>query len=240
MIIVDKISKKFGNVVAIENASFSVNDGEITALLGPNGAGKTTALRCIYGLAKPDDGQVTINNIDMAKNPQAGLSHIGVLPDAKGIYNRLTAIENIAFFGRLHGMTEQQINERISWLIDILGMHEFAQRRCEGFSLGQRVKVAISRALIHNPAHLLLDEPTSGLDVSSVRALRRLLLTLREQGHSILFSSHVMQEVEMLCDRIVIIAKGHIIADGSVEKICSTANTNNLEDAFIKLTGEEE
>lgn len=240
MINVESISKQFGEVKAVDQASFTVNNGEITALLGPNGAGKTTALRCIYGLIKPDDGRVLINQIDMADSPQLGLKEIGVLPDAKGIYNRLTARENLEFFAQMHQLPDEAIANRIETLIHDLKMEEFIDRRCEGFSLGQRMKVAIGRALIHNPKHLLLDEPSSGLDVGSVRSLRALLLQLREQGHSILFSSHVMQEVEMLCNRIVLIGHGRIVADGSAEEICELAGQDNLEDAFVQLTGDEE
>ena len=240
MINVQNISKSFGDVVAVDQANFTVDDGKITAILGPNGAGKTTALRCIYGLIKPDTGSVIINDIDMAVDPHRALKQIGVLPDAKGIYNRLTARENMAFYGKLHGMSKNAIEQRMDELVNILGMEKFQDRRCEGFSLGQRMKVAIGRALIHNPTHLLLDEPTSGLDVSSVRALRRLILDLRENGHSILFSSHVMQEVEMLCDRIIIIVDGKIVADGDVASICASTDQDNLEDAFVALSGEDQ
>ncbi len=240
MINVQNISKSFGDVVAVDQANFTVDDGKITAILGPNGAGKTTALRCIYGLIKPDTGSVIINGIDMAVDPHRALKQIGVLPDAKGIYNRLTARENMAFYGKLHGMSKNAIEQRMDELVNILGMEKFQDRRCEGFSLGQRMKVAIGRALIHNPTHLLLDEPTSGLDVSSVRALRRLILDLRENGHSILFSSHVMQEVEMLCDRIIIIVDGKIVADGDVASICASTDQDNLEDAFVALSGEDQ
>ncbi len=239
MIEVDGISKRFGPVQAVDGVSFQVAEGEIVALLGPNGAGKTTTLRCLYALVRPDAGEARIDGISVQQQPQRALARIGVLPDAKGLYNRLSARENIAYYGRLHGLPERQITARIQRLAEELAMVDFIDRRCEGFSLGQRMKVAIARALIHQPRHLLLDEPTSGLDVGSVRGLRQLLLNLRARGHSILFSSHVMQEVERLCDRIVMIGHGRIVADGTRDEICARAGTEELEEAFVQLTGAE-
>ncbi len=239
MIEVLGISKRFGAVQAIDEVSLHVADGEMVALLGPNGAGKTTVLRCIYALVRPDAGDVRIDGISVQQAPMQALKRIGVLPDAKGLYTRMSARENMAYYGRLHGLDENTIQQRIDELAGELNMRAFIDRRCEGFSLGQRMKVAIARALIHRPRHLLLDEPTSGLDVGSVRSLRQLLLELRDMGHGILFSSHVMQEVERLCDRIVMIGNGRIVADGSRDEICRMAGENDLEDAFVKLTGAE-
>ncbi len=239
MIEVRQLSKRFGTVQAVDGVSFQVGEGEIVALLGPNGAGKTTTLRCLYALARPDAGEARIDGISVQDDPRRALARIGVLPDAKGLYNRLSAWENIAYYGHLHGLPEAQIRQRIQRLAEELGMEDFLHRRCEGFSLGQRMKVAIARALIHQPRHLLLDEPTSGLDVGSVRGLRQLLLDLRARGHSILFSSHVMQEVERLCDRVVMIGRGRIVADGTRDEICHQAGTDDLEEAFVQLTGAE-
>ena len=240
MIEVTNLRKAFGNIVAVDGVSFSARDGEITGLLGPNGAGKTTTLRCLYTLMQPDSGDVTVDGIDAAADPIAVRRHLGVLPDARGLYKRLTARENIAYFGRLHGLDDATIRTRSDATIAALDMSDIAERRTEGFSQGQRVKTAIARALIHDPNNVILDEPTNGLDVMATRAMRAFLKQLKAEGRCVLFSSHIMQEVAALCDRIVVIARGRVVADATPDALRAQTGAANLEDAFVKLIGSGE
>jgi sodium transport system ATP-binding protein len=244
MLEVENLHKAFrtktGTVRAVDGVSFRAADGEITGLLGPNGAGKTTALRMLYTLMAPDQGAIRVDGIDVAKDPTAARRRLGVLPDARGIYKRLTCRENIAYFGRLHGMAEAEIARRTDALVSALDMGEIADRRTEGFSQGQRTKTAIARALVHDPRNVILDEPTNGLDVMTTRALREFLKRLRAEGRCVLFSSHVMQEVAALCDRIVIIAHGRVVANGSAEELRAATGEASLEDAFVKAIGSAE
>ncbi|MGE0209488.1 MAG: ATP-binding cassette domain-containing protein, partial [Lysobacteraceae bacterium] len=219
MIEANSLAKAFktrtGTVQAVSDVSFIARDGEITGLLGPNGAGKTTTLRMLYTLMSPDRGSVRVDGIDVAQRPDEVRRHLGVLPDARGVYKRLTARENVAYFGRLHGMSEADIRERTRTLSQALEMDDILERQTEGFSQGQRTKTAIARALVHDPRNVILDEPTNGLDVMTTRAMRGFLHQLREEGRCVFFSSHIMQEVAALCDRIVVIAKGTVMAQGS-------------------------
>jgi sodium transport system ATP-binding protein len=240
MIEVKDLHKRFGKVVAVDGATFRARDGEITGLLGPNGAGKTTTLRCLYTLMRPDRGQVLVDGIDAAVDAVAVRRRLGVLPDARGLYKRLTARENISYFGRLHGLDAATIRTRTDAAIAALDMGDIAERRTEGFSQGQRVKTAIARALIHDPTNVILDEPTNGLDVMATRAMREFLKRLKREGRCVLFSSHIMQEVAALCDRIVVIAHGRVVADESPDALRAQTGETNLEDAFVKLIGSEE
>jgi sodium transport system ATP-binding protein len=240
MIEVRDLHKAFGAVKAVDGVGFAARDGEITGLLGPNGAGKTTTLRMLYTLMKPDRGQILVDGIDAAADPLAVRRQLGVLPDARGLYKRLTARENIDYFARLHGLPENELAPRREALVQALEMQEFADRRTEGFSQGQRVKTAIARALIHDPRNVILDEPTNGLDVMATRALRQFMLKLKAEGRCVLFSSHIMQEVAALCDRIVVIAHGRVVADESPQALREQTGENNLEDAFVKIIGSEE
>ena len=244
MIEVKNLHKTFGSgakkVVAVDGVSFLARDGEITGLLGPNGAGKTTTLRCLYTLMQPDSGQVLVDGVDAAVDPLAVRRSLGVLPDARGLYKRLTARENIAYFGQLHGLDEATIRARSDAAIRALEMDDIADRRTEGFSQGQRVKTAIARALIHDPKNVILDEPTNGLDVMATRAMRAFLKRLKSEGRCVLFSSHIMQEVAALCDRIVVIARGRVVADESPDALRAQTGEANLEDAFVKLIGTDE
>jgi sodium transport system ATP-binding protein len=240
MIDVRQLRKSFGDVHAVQDVSFRAPDGEITGLLGPNGAGKTTTLRMLYGLLVPDAGTIRIDGHDPLTDIQAVQRSIGVLPDNRGLYKRLTARENIRYFGALHGLDNASLEERIAELVERLDLTEFIDRRTEGFSHGQRVKVAIARALVHDPRTLMLDEPTNGLDVMSTRAMRRSLLDLKDAGHCVLFSSHIMQEVAALCDRIVVIAHGRVVAAGTPDEMRSATGEDNLEDAFVKVIGSGE
>jgi sodium transport system ATP-binding protein len=240
MISVTNLHKSFGPVVALNGVSFSAPDGKITGLLGPNGAGKTTCLRVLYTLLKPDQGHATIDGFDAQTNALAVQQCIGALPDSLGLYPRLTTRENIRYYGRLHGMRGESLEKSIDLLIHLLDMQDIENRRTEGFSSGQRVKVAIARALVHEPNNILLDEPTNGLDVVSTRAMRTFIRRLRDEGKCVLFSSHIMQEVTALCDNITIINKGEIAANGSPNDILASTKKDNLEDAFIAAIGSEE
>ncbi|NYZ61841.1 ATP-binding cassette domain-containing protein [Luteimonas deserti] len=231
---------KTGTVQAVDGVDFTAEDGRITGLLGPNGAGKTTTLRMLYTLMKPDRGEVLVDGIDAAKDPAAVRRVLGVLPDARGVYKRLTARENIRYFGELHGLTKAQIAERTRVLSDQLDMGDILDRQTEGFSQGQRTKTAIARALVHDPRNVILDEPTNGLDVMTTRAMREFLFKLRDDGRCVIFSSHIMQEVAALCDRIVIIAKGRVVASGTADELRARFGTENLEDAFVHAIGSDE
>ncbi len=231
---------KTGVVNAVRGVSFTARDGEITGLLGPNGAGKTTTLRMLYTLMSPDSGRVAVDGLDAAKDAEAVRRRLGVLPDARGVYKRLSARENIAYFGRLHGMAEADIARRTAELSAALGMDDVLDRHAEGFSQGQRTKTAIARALVHDPRNVILDEPTNGLDVMTTRGLRDFLRQLRAEGRCVIFSSHIMQEVAALCDRIVVIAQGTVMAAGTPDELRAQTGESNLEDAFVKAIGSEE
>jgi sodium transport system ATP-binding protein len=240
MIEVRDLHKAFGTVRAVNGVNFTARDGEITGLLGPNGAGKTTTLRMLYTLMRPDAGQVLVDGVDAYRDALAVRRRLGVLPDARGLYKRLTAAENIDYFGRLHGMSSDLLARRREVLIDALEMRDIADRRTEGFSQGQRVKTAIARALIHDPRNVLLDEPTNGLDVMATRAMRRFMRQLRDEGRCVLFSSHIMQEVAALCDRIVVIAQGRVVADETPAALLAQTGQATLEDAFVSIIGTDE
>lgn len=240
MIEVRDLHKHFGTVKAVDGVSFKARDGEITGLLGPNGAGKTTTLRMLYTLMSPDRGQVLVDGIDVARDAQAVRRQLGVLPDARGLYKRLTARENIDYFARLQGLDETLTRTRREQLIEALEMADIADRRTEGFSQGQRVKTAIARALVHDPKNVILDEPTNGLDVMATRGLRQFMRRLKDEGRCVLFSSHIMQEVAALCDRIVVIANGRVVADETPDALRAQTGEANLEDAFVKIIGSEE
>jgi sodium transport system ATP-binding protein len=234
------LEKAFGSVRAVDGVTFVARDGEITGLLGPNGAGKTTTLRMLYTLMKPDAGSVLVDGIDVARDAAAVRRRLGVLPDARGLYKRMSARENIDYFARLQGLDAAAARARADALIDALDMGAIADRRTEGFSQGQRVKTAIARALVHDPGNVILDEPTNGLDVMATRAMRAFMRRLRDEGRCVLFSSHIMQEVGALCDRIVVIAEGRVVADASPAALLEETGATTLEDAFVAVIGSEE
>ena len=240
MIQVSEIYKSFGIIKAVEGVSFTAPDGKITGLLGPNGAGKTTTLRILYALLRPDNGSATVDGFDTFQDALEVQKRIGALPDSHGLYPRLTARENIRYYGRLQGLKNPQLENEIDKLINLLEMADFENRKTEGFSSGQRVKVAIARALIHNPKNVLLDEPTNGLDVMSTRSMRSFIRNLRDEGKCVLFSSHIMQEVSALCDNIIIIHHGRVVASGSPNHILKITRQENLEDAFVSVLGTTE
>jgi sodium transport system ATP-binding protein len=238
MIRVDGLERRFGAVHAVAGVGFGAADGRITGLLGPNGAGKSTTLRILYTVLKPDAGSAAVDGIDVQADPLAVRRCIGVLPHGAGIYPQLPARENIAYYGRLHGLEGAALAARVEALVAELDLGAIADRRAKGFSQGERIKVALARALVHAPKNLLLDEPTSGLDVMATRALRALILKLRAAGHCILFSSHVMQEVAALCDEIVIVDQGRVVAAGTPEALRGRFGAATLEDAFVAAVGD--
>jgi len=220
---------------AVNGVSFAAADGEITGLLGPNGAGKTTTLRMLYSVMRPDGGSIKVDDIDAIANPHEAQGRLGVLPDGFGLYPRLTAREHLEYFGELHGISGTALRQRTKELLDLLDMNAIADRRTAGFSHGERTKVGLARALVHNPQNVLLDEPTNGLDVMSTRAVRTIVRRLKEEGRCVLFSSHVMQEVSALCDSIVVIAHGQVVGRGSPDDLRQHTGHDNLEDAFVAL-----
>jgi sodium transport system ATP-binding protein len=239
MIRVADLRKQFGPIVAVDGVSFTAEDGKVTGLLGPNGAGKTTTLRMIYALMRPDSGSIAIDEVDAVAEPQKAQARIGVLPDVSGLYPRLTTREHLEYYGQLQGITGATLHDRIEHLMKTLDMGSIANRRADGFSHGERTKVALARALVHDPANVLLDEPTNGLDVMSTRAVRKIIRRLRADGRCVVFSSHVMQEVSALCDVIIVIARGRIVAAGSPDELREQTGHQSLEDAFVALAGFE-
>ncbi len=240
MIEVKNLAKSFGKVKALDGLTFTAKDGEITGILGPNGAGKTTCLRTLYGLLKADTGSAVIDGVDVSKNPLKARSLLGIFPDKFGLYERLTAYEQIDYFASLHGLSGQAKKHAIEEVITDLEMEELAHRRTQGFSQGQRMKVTLAQALVHQPQNFVLDEPTRGLDVMSTRILRTYLNKFKAKGHCILFSSHVMQEVAALCDRVIIVANGKLAAQGTPQELCELAGETQLEEAFVKIIGSDE
>ncbi len=234
MIVVKDLHKSFGEVKAVQGVSFTADDGRITGLLGPNGAGKSTTLRALYTVLKPDAGSASIDGIDVVEDSVAARARIGTLPHGSGLYPHLTARENIAYYAKLYGMSEDSIPGKVQTVIDQLEINDFADRRTKGFSQGQRTKVSLARSLVHGPQNIILDEPSNGLDVMATRALRELIRQLRATGKCVLFSSHVMQEVAALCDEIVIISSGKVAIHDTPDGIRQTTGCEDLEEAFVK------
>jgi len=237
VIAIEGLSKRYGAVRAVNGVSFRADDGKVTGLLGPNGAGKTTTLRMLSSLVRPDAGRALVDGIDVTAEPYQALARLGVLPDGRGLYPRLTAREHLEYFGALHGLTSAALRARIDHLVQLLDMASIIDRRVVGFSQGERTKVAIARALVHDPRNVVLDEATNGLDVMSTRAMRTVIRELAAQGSCILFSSHVMQEVSELCDHIVVFSGGRVVADGTPDALRAATGESNLEDAFMKIIG---
>ena len=235
MIEVQSLCKAFGDIKAVRDVSFTASNGKVTGILGPNGAGKSTTLRILYGLLAQDSGTALVDNIDIKSDRLRAQKNIGVLPDSHGLYIRLTAREHIYYFGHMHKIDKNQLELKTSELIRLLDMESIADRRVEGFSQGERMKVCLARSLVHDPPNLLLDEPTNGLDVMTTRKVREMISELKHRGVAVLFSSHLMHEVARLCDHIVIISEGLIVASGTTDEIRAITGEENLEEAFVKL-----
>ena len=240
MIHVSEIHKAFGRIVAVEDVSFVAEGGTVTALLGPNGAGKTTTLRIITAVFAPDRGRVLVDGVDTAKDASGARAKIGLLSDHRGLYARLTSRENIRYFGQLHRVPKEKLEAQIELLVQTLDMKEIIDRRVDGFSLGQKLKVAIARAIVHDPPNVLLDEPTAGLDVMTTRAMRDVVLRLRDAGKCVIVSTHVMQEVAKLADRVVVVAQGRVRANATPNELRAMTGCDALEDAFVKTIGTDE
>ncbi len=242
MIEVQNLKKYYGDdeaIKAVDDVTFVCPDGQITGLLGPNGAGKTTTLRMITGLIKPRGGTVIVNGCDVTREPEKVRQMLGVQADATGVYPRLTPREQFKFYGRFYGLRGKQLDEHVQAVIDELQMQDIADRRAEGFSRGQRQKIVLGRALVHNPPNVIMDEPTNGLDVMAVRQTRETIHAMKARGRCVLFSTHYMDEAERLCDNIAIIVGGKIVAVGSPEQLMRQTGQTRLEDAFVSLAGRE-
>lgn len=238
MIEVQELHKRFGPVQAVTGMSFAAPDGSITGLLGENGAGKTTTLALICGLLRPDAGSIRVGAAELGLIGRR--RQIGALLDHKGLYGRLTARENVAYFGRLHGLSGPRLDDRVEATIRMLDLERIAGRRVAGFSQGERMKVALGRAIVHGPRHVLLDEPTNGLDIPTVHGLRQALRRMRDDGLCVVFSSHVLDDIRALCDRLIVISRGRAVASGDATSICRQARRATLEEAFLSLSGREE
>ena len=238
MIEIRAVAKAFGTLQVIKDASFVARDGEITGLIGPNGAGKTTLFRLICTALRPDRGVMLVDGIDCRNDPIAARHRLGVLPDVRGLYPRLTAREHIRYFGALHGLPRPELDSRIAELVETLRMEDFIDRRAHGFSRGQQMKVALGRALVHRPHNIMLDEPTNGLDVTTSRSVRDLMRRFRDEGRCILLTSHIMQEVEALADRIVLLSAGNIALQGTAAELRGATGLDDLEEIFMAVTEE--
>jgi len=240
LLTVNNLTKRFGDLTAVDQVSFHVNEGEIFGLLGENGAGKTTTLRMLATMLQPTSGTAALAGYDLVTQPEQVRSRIGILFGGEsGLYDRLTAAENIAYFGRLNNMDEDQLKERIEELARIFGMEEYIHRKAGKFSKGMKQKVAFARSIVHNPDIMLFDEPTTGLDVSAIRNVHEFIIDCKAQGKTIVLSSHTMSEVEKLCDRIGIIHKGRMVAQGSIEELREQYKDKALEDIFVELAGDK-
>lgn len=237
MIRIENLVKHFGKVAAVDGISFSAKNGAITGLLGHNGAGKSTCLRVLYGLLKADSGKVLLDEIDVLQQSLLAQQRMGVMTDAHGLYPRLTAREHIAYFARLRGMPEAKIAQRSQLLLTQLGMEDIADRRATGYSQGEKMKVCLARALVHDPQNIIMDEPTNGLDVMTTRSVRNILHELKAANKCVLLSSHIMQEVSALCDEVIVIAGGKALYQGGLEQLLAHTKESNLEDAFVNMTG---
>lgn len=233
MIEVSGLSKSFDDLKAVDDISFRAEDGVVTGLIGHNGAGKTTTFRILAGLMDPSDGHGRVDGFDVVKDRIEAQSRLGILPDVRGLYPRLTAREHVRYYGKLHGLSGEALEVRIEELIKRLHMEEFADRRARGFSRGQELKVALARSLVHRPTNVILDEPTNGLDVPSARAVHDLILEMKAEGRGIIISSHIMSEVSRLCDHLIIMVEGRIVLRGSREELVEQTGKEDLEDIFV-------
>jgi sodium transport system ATP-binding protein len=240
MIAVDRLRKTYRTTVAVDDVSFVAPDGMVTGLLGPNGAGKSTTLRALVGLVRPDAGRATVDGQSVQQDPRRARTRLGVLPEVVGLYDRLSVREHLTYSGQLHGLVQPDLDRRVDRLLEQIGLTGIAGRRAGGLSLGERRRVALARALVHDPPNVVLDEPTSGLDVLGAREVRHEVRRLAASGCAVVISSHVMPEISAVCDRIVILARGRVVAAGTPDEILARAGVRELEDAFVTLIGSAE
>lgn len=233
-------AKRFKKVQAVNDVSFTVSDGEVLGLLGPNGAGKTTIMRLLGTVLQPSSGTARVGDFDVRQHPNEVRRVLGVLPEYWGLYERFSPREHLLLFGKFYHMDGPTLEKRIDELISLLDMGEYADRPCKRFSKGMSQKVALARALIHDPSHLLLDEPTAGLDVMSARQVRNLITRARDDGKCVIVSTHILSEAERLCDRLVFLDRGQVVAEGTSAELCQRAGVESLEDAFLKMVGRED
>lgn len=238
MIEFQNLTKVYGRLRAVDGLSLRVEPGEVYALLGPNGAGKTTALRCLATLIGPTDGTASVGGADVRERPLEVRKRIGFLAASMGLYERLTPVELLTYFGRLHGVEERTLERRVSELVDIFGIAEFSNQRCGTLSTGQGQRVSVARALVHDPPALILDEPTMGLDVLSGEVIYRFIEGERERGKAILFSTHQMAEVELLADRMGVLNAGRLVAEGTPASLIEQTGEPSLARAFLSLVEE--
>ena len=225
---------------AVRNVSFRAETGTILGLLGPNGAGKTTLLRMLSTALKPSNGTAKFDGVDVVKNPLEVRKRIGFLSDNTGLYGRLTAREMIEYYGKLHGLEQAKINERMDELFSLLEMTSFADKRNDSLSSGMKQKVSIARTLIHDPEVIMFDEPTTGLDVAAAEAILKFIVSCKAKGKTVLFCTHHMHEVDRLCDFVVVLHKGRLCFEGSIEQMRSYTGQTHLDKAFLALIDSSE
>jgi sodium transport system ATP-binding protein len=240
MIEIRDLTKSYGRTSAVESVSFAALNGVVTGLLGPNGAGKTTTLRAVGGLIRPDAGAALVDGEDVQHDPRSARTRFGMLPEVVGLYDHLTVREHLAYAGKLHRLAPPALAARVNLLLDQFALAPLADRRAATLSFGQRRRVALARALVHDPMNVILDEPTNGLDVLSAREVRREIRRLAATGRAVILSSHVMPEVSAVCDRIVLLSRGRVVATGTPHEIVARTGRETLEEAFVELIGSEE
>jgi sodium transport system ATP-binding protein len=233
------LTKRFRKLVAVDDVCFTCYDGQVFGLLGPNGAGKTTLLRLLATVLEPTAGTALVDGLDVRTKSAQVRARIGLLVETAGLYARFTPREHLRYYGSLHGMDGPQLERRVDAIVEMLEMTEFADRRAEGFSAGMRRRVILGETLIHNPPNVILDEPTSGLDVMSTRNVRDLIARFRDEGRCVLVSTHLMSEAQRLCDRVAIIHKGRLQAEGTPRALIAQAGVDDLEEAFVRIVGED-
>jgi sodium transport system ATP-binding protein len=239
MIEAEGLVKRFRNVVAVNELNFIANDGEVFGLLGPNGAGKTTTLRLLATVLEPTAGSASVNGYDIRAQKNKVRSIVGLLVEDAGLYRKISAREHLRYFGRLHGLNGPELEQQIDYLIETLGITTFADRDTDGFSRGMKRRVVMGIALVHKPPVVILDEPTIGLDVVSTRAVRDMIAQFRDEGRTVIISTHLMDEVNRLCDRVGIVYEGRIMAEGTPAELIERTGTSDLETAFVEIVGEE-
>ncbi len=231
------LRKQFGDFTAVDGVDFNINPGEIVGFLGPNGAGKTTTIKMITGLLEPDGGHALVTGLDIQKDPLKAKAQFAYVPDTPNLYGKLKAIEYLRFAGQLYHVPSDLAEERIKKLLDLFELTDKAGNYLDGFSHGMQQKVAIIGALLHDPKVILMDEPTVGLDPRSARLVKDLLVQHRDNGNAVFFSSHILEIVQNMCDRVIIINHGVILADAPVDELREMRGDQSLEDIFLELTG---